>query len=75
MRNVLSISLQNRQLDKIKTSAKKRGFGTVSSYIKFLVDEDNDLISAKDLRKIADKAQQDYNTGRVIKAKSISDLL
>ncbi len=75
MRNIVSISLQNRQLNKIKESAKKRGFGTVSSYIKFLVEEDSDLISAKDLRKIADKAQQDYNAGRVIKAKSINDLL
>ena len=75
MRQVLSISLPAVTIKSIKSLSKKRGFASVSDYLKRLIDEDKDIISADDLLLIAKEAQKEYEEGRSIKATSMADLL
>jgi len=63
------------KITQVKKRVKERGFDNVSSYILSLVSEDDDLISATDLRKMADEAQQEYEAGKSIKVNSVMDLL
>ncbi len=56
MRQVLSISLPGAVIKTIKAKTKKRGFKSVSEYMKFLIKEDDGWISEEQLledRKIA----------------------
>ncbi len=75
MRQVLSLSLPATITKNIKSLAKKRGFASVSEYIKNLIDLDSDLISADSLLASARVAEKEYQTGRTVKAKSLADLL
>ena len=76
MRQVLSMSLPLQTAQVIKKLAKKRGFDSVSAYIKYLVREDeDDLISADELLKIVEEGDREYERGETIKADSIADLL
>lgn len=75
MRKVISISMPAEQVKQVKEKAKKRGFDSVSSYVNYLVDEDDDLISVDELRKMADRAQAEYKAGKSIKADSLADLI
>ena len=75
MRQVLSISLPNQTTQLIKKRAKKRGFASVSGYIKYLFSLDEDLISEKELLAAVKQARREYKQGKTIKAKSMADLL
>lgn len=75
MRQVLSLSLPVAEAHILKTLAKKRGYRSVSAYIKNLFEADKDLISETELLKNAQTARQEYRQGRAIKAKSMADLL
>lgn len=75
MRQVLSLSLPQQTTIEIKKSAKQRGFASVSGYIKYLFDLDQDLISETELLNSIKSARQEYKEGRAIKAKSLIDLL
>lgn len=75
MRKVLSLSLPQQTAKKIKTLSKKRGFVNVSSYIKYLIEEDQNLIPDTELLKSVREAEKEYKTGKSIKARSIADLL
>ena len=75
MRQIVSISMPAEKITQVKKRVKERGFDNVSSYILSLVSEDDDLISATDLRKMADEAQQEYEAGKSIKVNSVMDLL
>ena len=75
MRQVLSVSLPARSTKQIKALSKKRGFDSVSSYIKYLIDLDKDLISSEELWNSVQEARKEYQTGKAIKAKSVKDLL
>lgn len=75
MRQVLSISLPQQTTKKIKTLSKKRGFNTVSGYIKYLIESDQGLISETELLKSVREARKEYKAGKAIKIESISDLL
>lgn len=75
MRQVLSISLPSETIQLIKTRVAKRGFNSISSYIKRLLFEDDDLISADELLDSAKQATYDYKHGKLKKLNSISDLL
>ncbi len=76
MRTILNLSIPPQTATVIKKRAKMRGFTSTSSYIRFLIDSDNDnLITEKQLLQIAKKADADYNTGKLIKAKSLTELL
>ena len=75
MRQVLSLSLPAKSTKKIKTLSKRRGFDTVSSYIKYLIDLDQDLISEEELLDSVNEAREDYKIGKIETARSIADLL
>jgi Arc/MetJ-type ribon-helix-helix transcriptional regulator len=75
MREVLSLSLPKRSSEEIKKLSKKRGFKSVSEYIKYLVDLDTNLISDLELLKSVKAARQEYKKGDTIKANSIADLV
>ncbi|HKK54453.1 MAG TPA: hypothetical protein VJ926_02960 [Patescibacteria group bacterium] len=75
MRQVLSLSLPKQSSEKIKKLSKKRGFKSVSEYIKYLIDLDSNLISDAELLKSVKTAHQEYKTGNTIKANSIADLI
>lgn len=74
MKELLSISLPTKDVEKIKKIAKKRGFLSVSSYVKHLLQED-DVISEKELLSMAKKARAEYRKGTIRRAKSIADLV
>lgn len=75
MRQVLSLSLPAVDARAIKSVAKKRGFLSVSSYIKNLFLADKDLISEVELLEAARGARQEYRLGKSIKAASLADLV
>lgn len=75
MRQVLSISLPGETVKEIKNRIKVRGFDSVSNYIKFLVEEDDELISEKELLQAVKEARKEYKEGKTIKAKSLAELL
>ena len=75
MRQVLSLSLPEQMAKEIKKISKKRGFASVSDYIKQLIETDKDLISVEELLILARQAEHEYKTGRTIKASSLADLL
>jgi len=74
MRQVLSISLPAEIIEEIKEKTLKRGFDSVSAYIKTLVKQDEDLISAEELLKSAEEAKKEYQEGKIIRANSLMDL-
>ncbi len=75
MRQVLSLSLPVADVAGIKKIAKKRGYPSLSAYVKFLFQADNELISETELFQSAQEARREYQAGKSIKAKSLGDLL
>ncbi|PIS34461.1 MAG: hypothetical protein COT37_02345 [Parcubacteria group bacterium CG08_land_8_20_14_0_20_43_9] len=75
MRQVLSLSFAEKTTKEVKSLAKRRGFASLSSYIKYLVELDKDLISETDLLDSIKEARREYREGKSIKAKSIAELL
>ncbi|OGH69454.1 MAG: hypothetical protein A2754_00880 [Candidatus Magasanikbacteria bacterium RIFCSPHIGHO2_01_FULL_47_8] len=75
MRQVLSLSLPATDVRQIKNITKKRGYSSVSSYIKYLFKEDSDLISEAELLKTTRAARKEYRAGKSVKAKSLADLV
>ncbi len=76
MRKVLSLSLPGEMIVKIKKTAKKRGFDSVSKYIKTLFTEDmEDIISEKELVDIIKQGNKDYKDGNLVEADSLADFL
>lgn len=43
--------------------------------MQYLLDADDELISAEELLKIIKKARRDYKEGKVYKLKSLADLM
>ena len=75
MRQVLSLSLPQQTTKQIKKSAKQKGFASVSSYVKYLFEADNDVITIEQLLKDVKEAERDYQAGKCIKANSITEAL
>jgi len=75
MRQVLSLSFPEKMTKEVKCLAKRRGFDSLSSYFKYLVELDKDLISEAELLSSIKEARRDYREGKSIKAKSIAELL
>ena len=75
MRQVLSLSLPEQITKEIKVSSKQRGFSSVSGYVKYLFELDKNLISEKELLSSIKEARKEYKQGKIIKARSIADLL
>ncbi|MDD4477197.1 MAG: hypothetical protein PHY40_03505 [Patescibacteria group bacterium] len=75
MRQVVSLSLQSAEARQIKKIAQKRGFGSVSSYVNYLLKADENLISETELLKTVRASRAEYRVGKSIKAKSLADLV
>ncbi len=75
MRQVLSLSLPATHVQQIKYLSKKRGHASVSSYIKYLVQTDEDSVSDAELLEVVRQSRKEYQSGKTKKAKSIADLL
>lgn len=76
MRQVLSLSFQPQFIFTIKEKAQKRGFSSISAYIKNLVlEDDDDLISPEELLEISKRADEAYKKGECIQADSIDEAL
>ena len=75
MRKILNISLPQPTAKAVRERAKKYGFESISEYVRFLLDMDTDLISAKDLLTISKRADREYASGRIKKLHSLADLL
>lgn len=75
MRQVLSLSMPAAEAMHLKRVAKKRGYSSLGSYVKFLFQADRDLISETELLKSVRAARQEYLAGHSVKAKSLADLL
>lgn len=75
MRAVLNLSVPQKTAETIKSRAKNYGFSSLSEYIRFLLDLDEDLISPEELLKISTRADREYKAGSVKKFKSLADLL
>lgn len=75
MRKVLSISITDVLEKEIKKRTKQRGFNSVSDYIKSLLVVDEDLISEEELVERSERAREEYKKGKLIKAKSLTDLV
>ncbi|MFH1947439.1 MAG: hypothetical protein ABIJ23_04780 [Candidatus Magasanikbacteria bacterium] len=75
MRQVLSLSLPQQMTKEIKKSAKQKGFSSVSSYVKYLFETDNDVITTEQLLEDVKEAERDYKAGKCIKANSLTEAL
>ena len=75
MRQVISVSLPMADVRQMKSLAKKRGYNSVSSYVKYLFKADEDLISEIELLKTVRAARKEYLNGKAIQAKSMADLV
>jgi len=75
MRQVLSLSLPQQQSKEVKSLSKKRGFPSVSAYIKYLINSDKQLISEKVLLDSIKQAREEYKKGKTISANSMKELL
>ena len=75
MRQVISLSLPAPAAKKIKILSKRRGYKSVSGYIKHLVELDEELISEKEILDSVKKARSEYKKGTTIVAKSMAEFL
>lgn len=75
MRKVLTISITPEVEKEIRDNSKKRGFNSISSYFKYLISLDEDLISKEELICDAKDSIEEYKKGDSIRANSIKDLL
>ena len=73
MRSVLSISLSEEKKKEIAKRAKKAG-KTVSEYILYTIDLEEDLISEDELVEMMEKAEDEYKKGKTKVLKSLADL-
>ena len=75
MREVLSFFLPTQTTKEVKALSKRRGFSSVSDYIRELINQDKDLISADELLEDFKSAKREYLAGQSVTAKSLVDLL
>lgn len=76
MRTTISIAVNPHEAMKTRQLALKRGFASVSDYIRFLLTSDDvDLISEAELLRRAKQAESLHRSGRLIRARSMAALL
>jgi len=74
MRQVLSISMPAQLITEVKKRIEKRGYSSISDYIKFLINADDNFISEEELLKDIKEARKDYKLGKLKELKSLADL-
>ena len=75
MREILTLSLPPKTKQTIKKRSKMQGFSSISSYIQYLIKQDDDLISEDELINEAKKAKKEYKFGKLKELKSSNDLM
>lgn len=75
MRSILNLSLPIETLKLVKKRVKSGGFESVSQYIRMLLEQDDGLISADELLKMSKRAEKEYSEGKLIKRKSLAELM
>lgn len=65
MRGILNISLPKEKISAIKEIVRKRGFKSVSEYMLYAVDLEQDMISEDMLMKSWKESKKDYNDWNV----------
>ncbi|MBI2645127.1 hypothetical protein HYW94_03065 [Candidatus Uhrbacteria bacterium] len=75
MRDVITISLPTKTRSIIKKRLKERGFRSMSEYMRYLLDQDTDVISQDELLAIAKEADRDYKNNLLKKRSSLRELL
>ena len=76
MRTSISFNLTQEEAKKTRTLAKIRGFRSTSDYLRFLISQDDvQLISEDELVKRASEVERLHKTGKLVKAKSLSQFL
>lgn len=76
MRQVISVSLPENMVKKLKNHIKQSNFASISEYFKYLFEADNsNTISDKELMAAVIESRKEYKDGKTIKADSLADLL
>jgi Arc/MetJ-type ribon-helix-helix transcriptional regulator len=76
MRTIVNLSLPPKTAEQIKKRSKTRGFASTSSYIRFLIESDgDDLITEEEILRLSKLADKEYRENKLIKAKSLADLI
>lgn len=76
MRTTISISVSPQEAVRTRGLASKRGFTTVSDYIRFLlVSDDEELISEDEILRRSKDVEALHASGGLITAASMSELL
>jgi len=75
MRQVISLSFTENIAKEVKILSKKRGYLSISKYIQDLVEMDRDIISERELLNSIKQSRQEYKKGKIIAAKSMSELI
>mgnify|MGYP001571611395 FL=1 len=76
MRQIISLSLPENLVKKLKNRIKQSDFASISEYFKYLFEADNDnAISDKELMAAIMESREEYKNGKTIKADSLADLL
>ena len=72
----MSFALSLQEAMKVKTLVKKRGFESTSDYFRFLIAEDDvDLISEDELVRRLKSIPRLERAGKLLRAKSLRDLV
>ena len=76
MRTTISIPVSPQVAIKTRRLARKRGFPSVSEYVRFLLETDEeDLISVKEVLRISKEAHRLHKAGKLLEIQSLKDLL
>lgn len=75
MRQIISLSLPTKQAATVRKLSIQRGYKNVSQYIASLVSMDAELISEAELLQSVKQARAEYKKGKVVRAKSLDELL
>lgn len=59
----------------VKKRVQKYGFASLSEYIRFLLELDEELISPAELLAMSKRADREYKAGKLKKLSSLEELL
>jgi hypothetical protein len=76
MRSTISVSLQNGEADRLRDLARRRGFPTVSTFIRYLIAEcAGDPISEEEVLRRSKNADLLHKKGKLPKLASLADMI
>lgn len=75
MREIITISLPKTTRKTLALRIKTRGFHGMSEYMRYLIQQDTDLISQDEIIAMTQQADHDYKKGTLKKRSSLRELL